>query len=104
MSRFVAYATSVAFNISLSKAQVKTLNAISCINKLAFPAHSITIHALFHKGLIDRRADGDYEISQEGKLLLPLLRLCGLLEKGISIGSVVRAMEQKYGNQEESGT
>lgn len=82
MSRFSDYATNVAFRVELTRAQLAVMLTIVNRNKgvvIATRDHLSAWRALEGKGIIEHR-DSQYHLTKEGELMVPLLRVCGLLD------------------------
>ena len=90
-SKFAAYSTGIAFNITLSKQMIMLLWFIGdgkCDYNL-YQVHRglrdgiASGRSLLHRGLVwspDPEWPGRYEITEAGQHVLSLLRLAGLLE------------------------
>lgn len=94
MSQFAEYVTSTAFNLSLSKRMIEALCWMNHYGNIC--ASTATVRSLEARGLIERkvpnprRPDGPnddpdapwifsgYAMSEAGKAVIPLLKLCGL--------------------------
>lgn len=81
---FAAYATNVAFRVELSKKQLEVMiylfNAERGVMVLNGVDNMNCYRALIDKGVIERAKHG-FKLTAEGKLLIPLLRICGLFEE-----------------------
>lgn len=93
--RFGDYVTSMAFNLSLSKAMILVLGQIAtnthCTGRrdiyVAFGGHDTYVtsgRCLKDRGLIyspDKEHPGLYELTEAGALVVELLRVAGLIQK-----------------------
>lgn len=83
MSRFKEYATGQVFQLSLTRAQIRVIAGYAETGrKVSLPGYSAqTYSALVDKGILEHvEAGRGYQLTKEGKLILPLLRACDLLE------------------------
>lgn len=85
---FINYATSTAFAISLSKSQVKMLNAIALPDNsaaqldLLTPQPTMVTGALMNKGLIEYSTGRKLVLTEPGRLVVELLKEADLLNLG----------------------
>lgn len=82
---FANYATSTAFRIELTKAQISALNSLvvstNSTAQLEFHLGLRSWEALLRRGLVEQKVDGRLKITRAGELTVMLLDEAGLISK-----------------------